>query len=156
PGLKLVGTKNNESFGAIEVRGSDPQTGASFDDVAFGYRHRRPDNTFGYWIDGVSAAHENGNDRSWEIGGFGRSLASGLVYSAMHAQETGPFVARPRDAQKNAAFVDIQKPGLEGALVWVDTGPLYSPVDGFTNIAEIRGHEASLDLNSTFKRGPFK
>ena len=155
-GLKLVGTKGTDAFGALEVRGSDPVTGASFDDVAFGFRHRRPDNTFGYWIDGVSAAHSNGNDRSWEIGGFGRSLASGLVYSAMHAQETGTFVTRPRDAQKNAAFVDIQKPGLEAALVWLDTGPLFSPVDGFTNIADVRGPELSLGLNRSLKRGPVK
>jgi hypothetical protein len=155
-GLKLVGTKNNESFGALEVRGSDPVTGAAFDDVAFGYRHRRPDNTFAYWIDGVNAAHSGGNDRTWEIGGFGRSLASGLIYSAMHAEETGSFVARPRDAQKNAAFIDIQKPGLEGSLTWIDTGPLYAPVDGFTNIADIRGPEFSLDLNRSPKRGAFK
>ena len=155
-GLKLVGSKGTNSFGALEVRGSDPQTGASFDDLAFGFRHRRPDNTFGYWVDGVSAAHANGNDRTWEIGGFGRSLASGLVYSAMHAQETGTFVSRPSDAQKNAAFVDIQKPGLEGALVWLDTGPEYAPVDGFTNIADVRGPEASLSLTRTMKSGPFK
>ena len=155
-GLKLVGTKGTNTFGALEVRGSDPQTGASFDDVAFGFRHRRPENTFGYWVDGVTAAHSNGIDRSWEIGGFGRSLASGLVYSAMHAQETGTFVTRPGDAQKNAAFIDIQKPGLEGALVWVDTGPSFSPVDGFTNIADIRGPEASLDLNRSWKNGKLK
>jgi len=155
-GLKLVGTKNNESFGALEARGSDPQTGAVFDDVAFGYRHRRPDNTFAYWIDGVNAAHSAGNDRSWEIGAFGRSLASGLVYSAMHADETGSFVAQPRDAQKNAAFIDLQKPGLEASLNWIDTGPLYAPVDGFTNIADIRGPEASVDLTRASKGGPIK
>jgi hypothetical protein len=155
-GLKLVGTKNDDSFGALEVRGSDPGTGASFDDVAFGYHHRRPDNTLGYWFDGVNAAHSAGVDRSWEIGAFGRSLASGLVYSAMHAQETGTFVARPGDAQKNAAFVDIQKPGLEANVVWLDTGPSYAPLDGFTNIADVRGPEASLSLSRTLKRGPFK
>ena len=155
-GLKLVGTKGTNSFGALEVRGSDPQTGASFDDVAFGFRHRRPDNTFGYWVDGVSAAHANGNDRSWEIGGFGRSLASGLVYSATHAQETGTFVKRSGDAQKNEGFIDIQKPGMEAALVWVDIGPSFSPVDGFTNIADVRGPEFSLDLNRSPKTGPVK
>ncbi|HEV3085704.1 MAG TPA: hypothetical protein VGX96_00670 [Candidatus Elarobacter sp.] len=155
-GLKLVGTKGTNSFGALEVRGSNPQTGAVFDDVAFGFKHRRPDNTFGYWIDGVNAAHSNGLDRSWEAGAFGRSLASGLVYSAMHAQETGTFVSRAGDAQKNAAFVDIQKPGMEAAVVWLDIGPSYSPVDGFTNIADVRGPELSLDLTRSPKRGPVK
>jgi hypothetical protein len=155
-GLKLVGTKGTNSFGALEVRGSDPVTGASFDDTVVGFRHRRADNTFGYWLQGVNAAHSAGTDRTWEIGGYGRSLASGLVYSAMHAQESGTFVARAGDAQKNAAFVDIQKPGLEAAIVWNDTGPLYAPVDGFTNIADIRGPQASLDLNRSFTRGPVK
>ncbi|HEY0394470.1 MAG TPA: hypothetical protein VGD01_08225 [Candidatus Elarobacter sp.] len=155
-GLKLVGTKKNESYGALEVRGSDPLTGMPFDDVAFGYRHRRPNNTLAYWIDGVSASHGNGNDRTWEVGAFGRALASGLVYAASHAQETGTFVTRPSEAQNNGAFVDIQKPGLEGAVFWVDTGAQYAPVDGFTNIADVRGPELSLDLNRSPKHGPFK
>lgn len=155
-GLKLVGTKGTDAFGALEVRGSDPQTGSQFDDVAFGFRHRRPNNTFAWWLDGALTAHSDGNDRSWEIGAYGRSLASGLVYSAMHAQETGTFVAQPGEAQKNAAFIDIQKPGLEANLTWLDTGAMYAPVDGFTNIADVRGPAVSIDLNRSMNRGPFK
>jgi hypothetical protein len=127
-----------------------------FDDVAFGYRHRRPNNTFAYWIDGVSASHGSVHDRTWELGGFGRSLASGLVYGAGHSQETGTFVTRPSEAQNNGAYVDIQKPGLEGAIFYVDTGAQYAPVDGFTNIADVRGPEVSLDLNRSPKHGAFK
>ncbi|MBV8748733.1 MAG: hypothetical protein JO103_03360 [Candidatus Eremiobacteraeota bacterium] len=155
-GFKLVGTKDDNAFGALEVRGSDPQSGATFDDVAFGFHHRKPDNTLGYWVDGVNAAHSNGDDRTWEAGAYGRSLASGLVYSAMHAQETGSFVTRPGDAQKNAAFIDIQKPGLEANTGFIDTGAQYNPVDGFTNIADIRGPFASLDLTRALKAGPVK
>ncbi|HEY0613049.1 MAG TPA: hypothetical protein VGC96_00350 [Candidatus Elarobacter sp.] len=155
-GLKLVGTKNNESFGALEVRGSDPLTDIPFDDVAFGYRHRRPNNTLAFWVDGVNASHGNVHDRTWDVGGFGRSLASGLVYGAGHAQETGTFVTRPSQAQNNGAYIDIQKPGLEGALFWVDTGAQYAPIDGFTNIADVRGPELSLDLNRSPKHGVFK
>ena len=66
-GLKLVGTKGTNAFGALEVRGSDPQTGSEFDDVAFGFRHRRPNNTFAWWLDGALTAHSNGNDRSWGV-----------------------------------------------------------------------------------------
>jgi len=40
--------------------------------------------------------------------------------------------------------------------VWVDVGPSYSPIDGFTNIADIRGPEFSLGLDKSMKRGPFK
>jgi hypothetical protein len=155
-GLKVVGTKNADAFGALEVRGSDQQTGVPFDDVVFGFRHRRPSNTFAWWFDGAMISRGDANDRSYEIGAFGRSLASGLVYSAMHAQETGTFVTRPGDAQKNGAFVDIQKPGLEAAVGWLDTGPSYAPLAGFTNIADVRGPEVMLDLTRTMKRGPFK
>lgn len=155
-GFKVVGSEGTTSFGALEVRGSDPLTGAAFDDLAFGVHQRRPNNTFAWWVDGALAARGAGVDRSWEIGSYGRSLASGLVYSAMHAQETGAFVSRPRDAQKTAAFIDVQKPGLEANLGWIDTGPQYAPVAGFTNIADIRGPEFSLALTRTPKRGPIK
>jgi hypothetical protein len=155
-GLKFVGTKGTSAFGALEVRGSDAQTGVPFDDIAFGYHNRRANNTLAYWVDGAIASHGDANDRSFEVGAFGRSLASGLVYSATHAQETGTFVTRPADAQKNAAFVDIQKPGLEAAIGWIDTGPSYAPLIGFTNIADVRGPEASISLTRAMKSGPFK
>lgn len=155
-GLKLVGNSGTNSFGALEVRGSDPITLAPFDDIAYGFRHRRTDNTFAYWIDGVMANHGIGDDRTWEIGGYGRSLASGLVYYADHAQETGTFVARPSHAQRNEAFVDLQKPGIESAIGWIDIGPEYAPLDGFTNLADVRGPAAFTDITRSFPRGPFK
>ena len=40
--------------------------------------------------------------------------------------------------------------------MWIDIGPSYAPIDGFTNIADMRGPEASLSLSRTMKRGPFK
>lgn len=155
-GFKVVGSKGTTSFGALEVRGSDPQTGAAFDDLAFGIHQRRPSNTFAWWADGAFAGRENGVDRSYEVGAFGRSLASGLVYSAMHAQETGPTVTRPSEAQKNAAFIDLQKPGMEANLGSLDTGPQFAPVAGFTNLADVRGPYFSLDLNRSPKRGAIK
>jgi hypothetical protein len=87
-----------------------------------------------------------------------RSLrtATRAIAASRWAQETGTFVTRPADAQKNAAFVDIQKPGLEAEVVWLDTGPSYAPLIGFTNIADVRGPAVSIDLTRTMKSGPFK
>lgn len=95
-GLKLVGTKDANAFGALEVRGSDPQTGASFDDVAFGFHHRRPENTFAWWVDGVSAAHSNGNDRSWEAArSAGRWRAAWSTRSRTAKRPARSSTARP-------------------------------------------------------------
>lgn len=155
-GLKLVGTHANASFGALEIRGSDPLSGATFDDLAFGLRYRRPSNTLAYWVDGVVANHRTATDRTIEIGGYGRSLASGLVYGFDHAIEAGSAVTAPGRAQRTEAFVDIQKPGLEAAVGYIDIGPQYAPLDGFTNLADIRGPNAQVSLARSFTGGPFK
>jgi hypothetical protein len=155
-GFKVAGSEGTTSFGALEVSGTDPQTGAPFDDFAFGVHQRRTTNTFAWWVDGAVAADGAGVDRSWEAGAYGRSLASGLVYSAMHAQETGSFTEHPGDAQKNAGWIDLQRPGMEALLGWLQTGPEFDPVAGFTNIADVRGPDFSLDLTRASKTGPFK
>src|SRR5260221_2970552 len=83
-------------------------------------------------------------------------LASGRVYAVNHGQETGSLVSAPERAQRSEAFIDLQKPGFEGALAWVDVGPQWAPLDGFTNIADIRGPDLMLDFNRSFNGGPFK
>ncbi len=155
-GLKLVGNKQSNAFGLLEVRGSDPITGQIFDDIAYGFRHRRPDNTLAYWFDGVDANHGPAQDRTWEVGAYGRSLASGWVYAFDHAEDTGSAVAVPSRAQRSEFLLDLQKPGMEAAVGWLDIGPEYAPLDGFTNLADIRGPNASLDLTRSFARGPVK
>ena len=150
-GVKLEGTQGTQSFGMLETAGNDPTTGNRFDDIAFGFKHKRPNNTFAYWADGVLAHHSNGHDGTVEAGFYGRSLASGLVYSYDHASETGSFVKNPGLAQKNEMFIDLQKSGFEANLGWQDIGPQYNPIDGFTNIADIRGPLMSVDYVYTPK-----
>lgn len=150
-GVKLEGTQGTQSFGVLETAGNEPTTGNRFDDIAFGFKHKRPNNTFAYWADGVLAHHTNGYDSTVEAGFYGRSLASGLVYSYNHASETGSAVANAGLAQKNEGFIDIQKSGFEAALGWLDVGPQYNPIDGFTNIADVRGPVLSADYVYTPK-----
>ncbi len=152
-GVKVEGTDGPRSFGFLETQGGDPAAGTAFDDTAFGLLHRRASNTLGLWLDGVLARHSDGNDESLEVGGYGRSLASGLVYSAQYGREFGTFVPNPSDAQATRAFIDIQKPGFEGALSYQDIGPEFHPLDGFTNLADIRGPNAFFDWVRTAPAG---
>ena len=143
-GLKVEGTSGIRSFGLLEAHGSDPSTGA-FDDLAWGFLQRRTSNTLAIWSEGVLANHTGARDASYEIGGFGRSLASGLVYGAQYGREDGTFVTRPSDAQQARGFIDIQRNGFEGAISYQDIGPQYHPLDGFTSLADIRGPDGFFD-----------
>jgi hypothetical protein len=144
-GLKMVGTQGNNSFGALEVAGDDPTGPNRFDDLAFGWRAHRPNNALSVWADGVMAHHSGIHDTTLETGFYGRSLASGLVYSVNHAFEVGSAVKNPSRAQKTSALFDIQKSGpFEATIGWNDIGPQYNPIDGFTNISDVRGPNAQL------------
>ena len=144
-GIKVEGTAGIRSFGLLEAHGSDPATG-SFDDLAWGFLQRRTSNTLALWSEGVLANHAGARDASYEVGGFGRSLASGLVYGAQYGREDGSFVVRPSDAQQARAFIDIQRNGFEGAISYQDIGPQYHPIDGFTSLADIRGPDGFFDF----------
>lgn len=145
-GVKLEGTQGINSFGVLEVAGDDPSGPQNFDDTAFGFLHKRPDNTLAVWADGVLAHHEGIHDSTLEFGAYGRSLASGLVYSFDHASEYGNAVTNPSQAQKTDALFDLQKAGpFEATVGWVDIGNQYNPIDGFTNIADVRGPDAQVD-----------
>ncbi|MGH7683710.1 MAG: DUF5916 domain-containing protein, partial [Vulcanimicrobiaceae bacterium] len=145
-GVKLEGTQGMNSFGVLEAAGDDPSGPQNFDDIAFGFKHKRLDNTLAVWADGVMAHHFGVHDSTFEVGAYGRSLASGLVYSFDHASEYGTAITNPAQAQKTDALFDIQKSGpFEATLGWVDVGSQYNPVDGFTNIADVRGPDMQMD-----------
>ncbi|MDB5026795.1 MAG: hypothetical protein JWO66_484, partial [Candidatus Eremiobacteraeota bacterium] len=89
-GMKIEGTRKNDSFGVLSTRGYDLTTNQPFDDIAYGFKHALPDRTFLYWADGVLAHHgEIGSDATSEFGLEGRNLKSGLVWAANHAVEHG-------------------------------------------------------------------
>lgn len=145
-GVKLEGTRGTNSFGVLEAAGDDPSGPQNFDDIAFGFKHKRLDNTLAVWADGVMAHHLGIHDSTFEVGAYGRSLASGLVYSIDHAAEYGSAITNPGQAQKTNALFDIQKSGpFEATVGWVQIGSQYNPVDGFTNIADVRGPDMQVD-----------
>ena len=145
-GIKLEGTEGTNSFGVLEAKGYDPTGPMGFDVIAFGFKHKRLNNTLAYWADGVMAHQAGVSDSTFEFGAYGRSLASGLVYAFNHAMEYGTNVANPSQAEKTQALFDIQKAGpFEATIGWNQIGPQYNPIDGFTNIADIKGPNGQLD-----------
>jgi hypothetical protein len=161
-GHKLEGSFGLQSFGLLSV------AGAGFDDTVFGYKHALPDRSFGYAFDAISAHHADGNataytaaasDVTWDATVSGRNGHTGFVYGLDYGSERGVVPGTtPRLAYKSEDFIDVHKQNYEVLLSYKDIGPKWNPVDGFTNLADIRGPQFFVDLNgnppasSPFKR----
>jgi hypothetical protein len=144
-GMKIEGTRKNDSFGVLSVRGYDITAQSTFDDIAYGFKHALPDRTFLYWADGVLAHHSAaGSDVTNEIGAEGRNLASGFIWMASHAVERGSVLNGA--AHSTNGFIDVHKPNYEVNIGYDDVTPHYNPIDGFTSNSDIRGPNATLYL----------
>ena len=150
-GAKIEGTAGLQQFGLLNV------AGAGFNDTVLAYKHALPDRTFAYSIDAVSAHHRDGNataygaaasDVSYDATVTGRNLHNGFVYTFDYGAERGSVAGTsPRLAYKSENFIDVHKQNYEVYLEYRDVGPKWNPIDGFTNVADIRGPEAFFDLN---------
>jgi hypothetical protein len=149
-GFKAEGTFGNQSFGALTVRSTTDTD--ILDDQAFGYKHITPDRTFLYWVNGVLAHHDIGNDSTVETGIAGRSLATGFVWGYDQALEQMNLSTNPDQsfAFARTGFVDVHKPNYEWNVGYLDMGPGYGPIDGFTNVNDIRGLQGFTDFTTTY------
>lgn len=146
-GAKIEGTFGDQSFGVLNFRGFDEVTGNTFDDTAFGYKHALQDRTFQYWTDGVLAHHSIfGDDAALEFGAGGRNLNNGFVWAFDHAFERGSWVPTGI-AHSSNAFADVHKPNYEIFTGYQDITPFYDPIDGFTQISDVRGPLVSFNTN---------
>ncbi len=160
-GEKIEGTYGLQSIGLLNV------AGAGFNDTVLGFKHALGDRTFSYSFDAVSAHHANGNltaspfqasDFTYDAMVAGRNLKTGLVYTADYGAERGSVAGTtPRLAYRSENFLDVHKSNYEIFTSYRDIGPKWNPIDGFTNVADIRGPGSFVDLNSTpGGGGPFK
>ncbi len=149
-GLKVEGTYGLQSIGLLDVRGLAPD-GSTLDDSAFGFSHQLSDHTFNYWIDGILAHHDIGDDSTIESGFKGRNLVNGFVYGFNQALETSDFGGNPRAfAYERNGFIDVHKPNYEWFYGYEDISPNYSPFDGITPFNDARGPIYEFDANSTW------
>jgi len=89
----------------------------------------------------------------------GRNLRNGLVYTAEYAAENGTSIpgTTPRLAYKSENFLDVHKQNYEVFTEYRDIGPKWNPIDGFTNVADIRGPGAFFDFTGNPpKKSPLK
>ena len=149
-GLKLEGTYGLQSIGLLNVRGLAPD-GSTLDDSAFGFSHQLSDHSFNYWIDGVLAHHDIGDDSTVESGFKGRNLINGFVYGFNQALETSDFGGSPQQfAYERNGFIDVHRSNYEWFYGYEDISPNYAPLDGITPFNDARGPIYEFDANSTW------
>ncbi len=148
-GLKLEGTYGDQSLGLLSVRST--VNGDVLDDQAFGFKHSLPDRSFLYWVDGVLAHHDIGNDSTFESGIAGRNLKTGFVWGYDQSLEQKNLTTDPGDlfAFSRNAFVDVHKPNYEWNIGYLDISPGYAPLDGFTAVNDIHGPQAFTDFTTS-------
>jgi Domain of unknown function (DUF5916) len=149
-GLKLEGTSGTRSFGVLTTSGADPDTGVAFNDVVYGMTQKTSDNLLRVWVNGVNAVHSDTRDLSNEIGFAARNRPQTLFVSAQAGQETGPLVSDASQARTLRGSVDLRRPGVDLFASYVDIGPQFAPLDGFTSVADVRGPTAVLDFTANY------
>ncbi len=148
-GAKIEGVYGLQSFGVLTFHGYNAQTGETFDDQAFGWKHALQDQTFQYWVDGVVAHHSiNGDDNTVEAGFKGRNLHTKFVYDFNYAVEHGSWVPQGT-AHSATGFIDEHQNNYEVYLGYVDISPNYNPIDGYTANSDIRGPQGFVNFNGT-------
>jgi Domain of unknown function (DUF5916) len=149
-GMKVEGSFGNQSFGVLTFRGYDETTANEFNDVAYGYTHALPNQSFSYWSDGVIANHSiAGRDVAAELGASYKNVHSGLNGGIDQAFEGGSYVIEPGHASALSVWEDFKKPNYEAFIDYQDVTPNYNPIDGFTSISDTRGFVYALTFNGS-------
>jgi len=138
-GFKVEGTYGMQQISALTVRSTTP--GSSFDDQAFSFKHVTPARTFLYWVNTVLAHQPIGNDSSVETGIAGRNLKTGFVWGYDGVMEQSRLTTEPGQLFDYArtGFIDVHKPNYEWNIAYQDISPGYGPIQGFTNVNNVRG-----------------
>jgi hypothetical protein len=149
-GMKVEGSFGDQSFGVLSFRGYDETTNNEFDDIAYGYTHATPDQSFAYWSDGVVAHHSvAGDDVTAEAGTMFHNFHTGWNGGIDEAFESGSYVADPGHAQQLNIWQDVKRANYEFFVDYGDVTPNYNPIDGFTILSDTRGWVYDLNLNGS-------
>jgi hypothetical protein len=149
-GQKLEGSFGDQAFGVMHFAGYNELTDSDFSDIAYGYLHALPDQSFRYWSDGV-LAHDSlaGNDTTAEVGASAMNLKSGINGGIDQSWEAGSYVPYLHRAQDLDSFVGVTKPNYTYAVVYQSIAPNYNPMLGYTSNSDIHGLLAYLITNGT-------
>lgn len=149
-GMKVEGSFGDQSFGVLSFHGYDQTTGNAFNDIAYGYTHALPDQSFLYWSDGVFAHHSlAGDDATAEVGTSFHNLRTGWNGGIDDAFESGSWMPNPGSARALSIWQTISKPNYNLFVDYQDVTPNYNPIDGFTSISDTRGFAFNPRVNGS-------
>jgi hypothetical protein len=145
-GLKIEGTSGRNAIGVLNVVGPD------VNDSAFGYTYGVPDSSLTLSANGVVARHDAVHDTSMGIGMLANNVHSG-VYTMFRAErEAGTLVT---DASAGGSYYigeGISNQKFDAAATFLDVDPQFSPLDGFTQITDVRGLASHFTYHGTGAR----
>ncbi len=140
-GVKIEGTQGLSSIGALNV------VGTGFDDSAFGYAFNEPDGSFTGSFESVLANHTGVRDDSWGYALASTNPHSGVLVGAVEQSDRGTNVTAPGQANNFSTIAGIQNVRGKAFAVYYDVGPQFNPLDGFTQVNDIKGPQTYLQYN---------
>ena len=140
-GYKIEGVAGRSSLGVLDI------AGPGFDDQAFGYQLDNRAKTFSFYANGVLAHHADGSDQTYGIGFSQRNTAKGESLFLDLGGESGSFVQSAANARRLVTGASIQTQRITAAIAYKSIGPSYNPVDGYTQLNDIRGPLAVVQYN---------
>jgi len=132
-GFKVEGTAGHNSIGLLDVKGS------GFDDSAYGLLNSTSDQALSVFGDGVIARRINGIDDSAQFGSIYFNPKTEIGAGFKLAQEWGTFVPDAALARDDIGLIGINRQAYSIYAGTEDIGPYFNPIDGFTQINDIRG-----------------
>lgn len=142
-GVKVEGTSGRDSLGALTVDGS------GIDDTAYGFLQSTPDQSTQWWTNGVLAHHADGVDDSMQLGFIGLNPKTLIGGAFRVAQEWGTFVPDDVFARYELAIAGVNRQNFTGIGGYYSIGPDFDPIDGFTQINDIKGPVAIVKFAGT-------
>ena len=140
-GYKVEGIVGRSSIGALDIDGPD------FHDQAFGYQLDNPAKTLSLYANGVMAHRLDGTDKTFGIGLSQRNPVNGESVFLDLGSESGSFTPDPGTARRLVTGASIQTQRLTAAIAYKNIGAEYAPIDGYTQLSDIRGPLGLVQLS---------
>jgi hypothetical protein len=142
-GMKIEGTSGRNAVGMLNA------VGPNVNDTAYGYAYTLPDNSLSLSTEGVLARHpaDSINDNSIGVGAAVANPHSGMYSIARFATDAGTRVTDPSAAHALLAVSGLQNNRFDTYLMYQDIGAQYDPLDGFTQISDVRGMAFNLSYH---------
>jgi hypothetical protein len=138
-GLKIEGTSGANAIGLLNV------IGPGIDDNAFGYTYARPDNTLALSSEGVLLQQDGITDNTFGFGAAQTNPRSGQFTDATYASEGGSLVGAAGTSEALQVAEGLRNVHWLVEGLYDDLGPEYSPLDGYTQINDVRGPGATVE-----------